>query len=159
MLGLLDIILSWNHFLFQVIIFVQVHGTAMGSNVVLAYANIHMGRLKQDLVYVLCHFTHEMARWWWLLNNRDYAIQFLGTLVNLGYECLGTALFIKKTDRNHMLHFKDQHPWLTCFHIVNSNGSIKLFENKIIWQRWFYEYALNLRKTFPQLWLLHSIEH
>ncbi|CAJ0948100.1 unnamed protein product [Ranitomeya imitator] len=62
-LQLLKLVLTNNYFLFGDDFYLQRRGVAMGANMAPAYANIVMGVLEEDFVYVSHHFGNVSA-WW-----------------------------------------------------------------------------------------------
>ncbi|XP_075425517.1 vomeronasal type-2 receptor 26-like [Ascaphus truei] len=62
-LDLLGIILKENYFLFEDTFYIQVQGTAMGSNVAPTYANIFMARFEEEFIYPHPGFINHGHMW------------------------------------------------------------------------------------------------
>ncbi|CAJ0966383.1 unnamed protein product [Ranitomeya imitator] len=63
-LELLNLVLRENYFLFEDDFYVQICGTAMGSNVAPAYANLYMDRFERDFVYPNTLFQQYALLWY-----------------------------------------------------------------------------------------------
>ncbi|XP_041429012.1 uncharacterized protein LOC121397091 isoform X1 [Xenopus laevis] len=60
----LEIILCCNYFTFREQYYLQLRGTAMGSNVAPSYANAFMARLEQLHIYLDVDFSRHCLAWW-----------------------------------------------------------------------------------------------
>ncbi|CAJ0966902.1 unnamed protein product [Ranitomeya imitator] len=60
---LLTIVLDSNHFLFQDQFYLQIRGTAMGSNVAPPYANCYMADFEESLIYPDLRFRDNVLLW------------------------------------------------------------------------------------------------
>ncbi|CAJ0943123.1 unnamed protein product [Ranitomeya imitator] len=63
-LELLNLVLRENYFLFEDDFYVQICGTAMGSNVAPAYANLYMDRFEREFVYPDTLFQQHAILWY-----------------------------------------------------------------------------------------------
>ncbi|CAJ0960434.1 unnamed protein product [Ranitomeya imitator] len=63
-LELLNLVLGENYFLFEDDFYVQICGTAMGSNVAPAYANLYMDRFERDFIYPNTLFQQYARQWY-----------------------------------------------------------------------------------------------
>ncbi|CAJ0958430.1 unnamed protein product [Ranitomeya imitator] len=120
-----EFILRRNFLLFGDEFFLQLRGTAMGSNVAPTYANIYMAVLEDEFVYNSSLWRHgtslELEAFHGFLNQiyselqftltqSTIQIQFLDTLVYKAGNKLETDIFIKTTDRNGLLAFDSNYP-------------------------------------------------
>ncbi|CAJ0956848.1 unnamed protein product [Ranitomeya imitator] len=63
-IDLLNLVLRENFFIFEDDFFLQTCGTAMGSNVAPAYANLYMDHFEQDFVYTNPGFQQHAVAWY-----------------------------------------------------------------------------------------------
>ncbi|XP_072421549.1 uncharacterized protein [Chiloscyllium punctatum] len=138
-LQLIRFILDHNVFTFDNQFFIQTHGTAMGTNFALQYANIFMHRFEQDffsmqdlkptlytrytddIFFLLTHGEESLIKLHSDINKFhptikltiDYSrlsVSFLDTCVSIKDRYLSPTLFRKPTDNLTMLHFSSFHP-------------------------------------------------
>ncbi|XP_041424932.1 uncharacterized protein LOC121395445 [Xenopus laevis] len=62
-LSCLEMVLRWNYFIFRDEFFLQLKGTAMGSNVAPSYANIFMGKFEEKFIYDNQLFKKHCIKW------------------------------------------------------------------------------------------------
>ncbi|XP_053566937.1 uncharacterized protein LOC128656803 [Bombina bombina] len=135
---LLDMCLSENYFLFDKIYYLQISGTAMGSNVAPTLANLFMADYEVNAIRIFdkpeikyCRYIDDLFLIWqdgpltldaWIvsLNEMKSTIRFSSTtsLDMVDYldvrvfkkdTILGTTLYRKTTDRNSILHARSCH--------------------------------------------------
>ncbi|XP_053546886.1 uncharacterized protein LOC128638774 [Bombina bombina] len=139
MVDLLTICLENNFFRFENNFYLQMEGTAMGSNMAPSLANLFMADYESiqmkvyemDAISFYCRYIddvfliwrngeQELNNWIHTLNGMDSTIKFQHTSNNATVDFLdvrvfktsnglGTTLFRKKTDRNTLLHAKSCH--------------------------------------------------
>jgi hypothetical protein len=136
---LLRAILRNNIFEFDGKLYIQKHGTAMGSKVAPSYANLFMGNFEQrfldtqekkpsfirrfldDMFMLWTHGKEALLNFLTAMNNfhsdikitysfSDTSINFLDVTVVKEHNKLITKLYRKDTDRVGYLHFKSDHP-------------------------------------------------
>ncbi|XP_041420430.1 uncharacterized protein LOC121394203 [Xenopus laevis] len=140
LIALLDLILSHNYFMFNDKFFLQVAGTAMGSNVAPSFANLCMEsyektvflprggsniyfykRYIDDLLLVWGGTARELTDFHASLNEGDspikltlshdtQTIDFLDVTLYKQGEGLGTTLYKKPTDKNSLIQAQSHHP-------------------------------------------------
>ncbi|CAJ0964657.1 unnamed protein product [Ranitomeya imitator] len=122
LMGLLEIVLTKNFFMFEDQFYLQVQGTAMGSNTVYQ-THCLLWRRYIDDVFCLWHgtsesllqFFNEINAIWpeltFTLNVDKYEINFLNTKVLQDQEGkLTLDLYTKASDRNNLLLYQSCHP-------------------------------------------------
>ncbi|CAJ0967219.1 unnamed protein product [Ranitomeya imitator] len=127
---LLSIVLNNNFFLFKDTYYLQIKGSAMGSNVAPPYANAYMAHYEDTSIYTQDLFHSHALTWkryiddvfcvwggtsWpgldFTMTYDTHQISFLDTLVIKDDNGnLSTDLYLKPTDRNSLLHYSSFHP-------------------------------------------------
>ncbi|XP_041417050.1 uncharacterized protein LOC121393214 [Xenopus laevis] len=137
---LLDMILSHNYFIFQNSFFLQISGTAMGSNVAPSFANLYMQeyetewllpmggsnilfykRYIDDLLLIWAGSPDDLLSFNESLNSLESPIKltmsfdpqeihYLDVTIFKEGNNLGTTLYKKPTDRNSLIYASSHHP-------------------------------------------------
>ncbi|CAJ0946009.1 unnamed protein product, partial [Ranitomeya imitator] len=115
---LLSIVLTNIFFLFEDTYYLQIKGSAMGSNVAPPYANAYIAHFEDTLIYAhnlfYSHCVFLKTSWPGLDFTMTYhhtQISFLDTLIiKDDHGSLSTDLYFKPTDRNSLLHYDSFHP-------------------------------------------------
>ncbi|CAJ0968550.1 unnamed protein product [Ranitomeya imitator] len=119
LLNLLELVLTENFFLFEDTFYVQVQGSAMGSNVAPPYANCFMSIFKSDYIYNNELFQSHCLLWHCYIDDvfclwrgsQDTLFGFLEHINSVWPELLITVdLYVKETDRNNLLLYQSCHP-------------------------------------------------
>ncbi|XP_053556368.1 uncharacterized protein LOC128647639 [Bombina bombina] len=140
LLTLLEYCLSHNYFRFDTKFYLQIAGTAMGSNMAPSYANIFMFQFENDylwntdtssIVFYVRYIDdvfliwrggqRTLLDWFNYLNNTETTvrfkishnekeIQFLDLNIYIQGHKLGSTLYHKPTDRNSILSANSCHP-------------------------------------------------
>lgn len=136
---LIDLVLKNNYFEFNKELYLQIHGTAMGTKMAPSYANLFMGKLENDMLngypkepklwlryfddafMIWTHGEHELNQFILYLNSYHPTIKFtttsstktvsfLDVLVTIQNGTLQTTLYRKPTDTRQYLHYNSNHP-------------------------------------------------
>lgn len=140
LVSLLDLILTHNYFLFKEIFYLQVAGTAMGSNVAPSFANLFMESYEEqwllpmganniifykryidDLLIIWQGNENDLLSFFQSLNSLDSPIRmtltydrqqihFLDITICKQGDRVVTTLFRKPTDRNSLIQAQSHHP-------------------------------------------------
>ncbi|XP_063287049.1 uncharacterized protein LOC134572173 isoform X1 [Pelobates fuscus] len=106
----LSLVLYKNYFIFDGKYYLQIQGTAMGSNVAMTYANLFMAAFEDAFVYRDQDFTHHVRLWlryiddifFFWTGNMDDLMVFKERLDG----CLDTISYTLEYDL-HEMHFLD----------------------------------------------------
>lgn len=135
MTTLLKMVLELNNFEFNGTHYLQIGGTAMGTQVALTFANIFMARFEKLHVYpyplqpdIWLRFIDDTFLIWnhldefllhlnavhptikFTMEASPSEVHFLDMRVLLKQAQISTSLYTKPTDTNNLLHFQSAHP-------------------------------------------------
>ena len=155
LVNLIKLILNKNNFIFNDQHYLQVHGTAMGTRMAPAYANIFMGRLESIL---LERATNKPTVWWRYIDDvftvwshgegcfkqfleeinsmhpsikftaewSDKSVSFLDVKISIGDNGnINTDLYTKPTDTHQYLHRRSCHPY-RCMSTIPYSQALRL---------------------------------
>ena len=139
MATLIEFILKNNYFSFNNNFYLQSQGTAMGTKMAPAYANIFMDKIESemlqnfplkpshymryidDIFFIWPHGHSTLKDFHHFVNSFHHSIKFtfeistseipfLDVLVKLRSNSISTSVFYKPTDNHQYLHFSSSHP-------------------------------------------------
>ncbi|XP_068090322.1 vomeronasal type-2 receptor 26-like [Hyperolius riggenbachi] len=128
-LELLNVVLRLNYFTFQGDFFLQLRGTAMGSNVAPSYANLYMGLFEEAFVYSNCLYQRYAKCWYRFIDDifcvwagpRSALDQFL---IDLSQCCREIRL------TSHVSNDQMYHQLKLIRHLFESNKRMPLFNEQ-----------------------------
>ncbi|CAJ0954263.1 unnamed protein product [Ranitomeya imitator] len=120
-IDLLSLVLRENFFIFEDDFFLQTCGTAMGSNVAPAYANLYMDRFERDFVYTNPGFQQHALAWYRYID--DVFCVWRGNLTSL-LEFYDTINTVRPELSFTLVHHSNEVTFLDTKIIKDSIGNL-----------------------------------